>query len=118
MGLHKSVRFYLFLKDEEGNPTKIPYDKAGYMDIAPLDKCENVRREISLTIESMGLTPVRSHHERGPGQNKIDFYQQYRSYQVLCEQTKSPIKRLILFIRMRLIKQKYNSSLSHMSIVK
>ncbi len=66
--------FYLFTKDEEGNPTKIPYDEAGYMDIAPADKCENVRREISLTIERMGLTPERSHHERGPGQNEIDFH--------------------------------------------
>lgn len=66
--------FYLFQKDAEGNPTKQPYDNAGYMDIAPLDKCENVRREISLTIERMGLIPERSHHERGPGQNEIDFH--------------------------------------------
>ena len=68
------TEFYLFKKDEAGNPTKTPYDSAGYMDIAPLDKCENVRREISLTIERMGLTPERSHHERGPGQNEIDFH--------------------------------------------
>ena len=68
------TEFYLFQKDEDGNPTKTPYDHAGYMDIAPLDKCENVRREISLTIERMGLTPERSHHERGPGQNEIDFH--------------------------------------------
>ncbi len=68
------TEFYLFQKDEDGNPTKTPYDQAGYMDIAPLDKCENVRREISLTIERMGLTPERSHHERGPGQNEIDFH--------------------------------------------
>lgn len=44
------------------------------MDIAPADRCENIRREISLTIERMGLTPERSHHERGPGQNEIDFH--------------------------------------------
>ncbi|MBR0382435.1 MAG: glutamine synthetase [Eubacterium sp.] len=68
------TEFYLFLKDQEGNPTRIPYDQAGYMDIAPLDKCENVRREITLTIERMGLTPERSHHEEGPGQNGIDFH--------------------------------------------
>lgn len=68
------TEFYLFKKDDEGNPTRIPYDNAGYMDIAPLDRCENVRREISLTIERMGLTPERSHHERGPGQNEIDFH--------------------------------------------
>ena len=68
------TEFYLFLKDEDGNPTKIPYDRAGYLDIAPADKCENVRREIVLTIERMGLTPERSHHESGPGQNEIDFH--------------------------------------------
>ena len=68
------TEFYIFKKDEEGNPTKEPFDEAGYMDIAPLDRCENIRREISLTIERMGLTPERSHHERGPGQNEIDFH--------------------------------------------
>ena len=68
------MEFYLFVKDEAGNQTKVPYDTAGYLDIAPLDRCENVRREISLTIERMGLTPERSHHERGPGQNEIDFH--------------------------------------------
>ena len=68
------LEFYLFLKDEEGNPTKIPYDQAGYLDIAPADKCENIRREICLTIEQMGMIPERSHHERGPGQNEIDFH--------------------------------------------
>ena len=68
------TEFYLFKNDEEGNATNIPYDHAGYMDIAPADKCENVRREITLTIEQMGLTPERSHHERGPGQNEIDFH--------------------------------------------
>ena len=68
------TEFYLFLKDDLGNPTRIPYDQAGYMDIAPLDRCENVRREISLTIEQMGLIPERSHHEKGPGQNEISFH--------------------------------------------
>ena len=66
--------FYLFKKDDEGNPTHIPYDEAGYLDIAPLDRGENIRREICLTIEQMGLSPERSHHERGPGQNEIDFH--------------------------------------------
>ena len=66
--------FYLFKLDEEGNRTEIPQDEAGYMDMAPLDKGENVRREICLTIEEMGLQPERSHHEEGPGQNEIDFH--------------------------------------------
>ena len=67
------IEFYLFKTDEEGNPTSVPYDNAGYMDIAPLDKGENVRREICLTLERMGILPINSHHEAGPGQNQIDF---------------------------------------------
>ena len=65
--------FYLFKRDENGEPTKIPYDKAGYMDIAPDDKGENIRREICLTLARMGISPECSHHEEGPGQNEIDF---------------------------------------------
>lgn len=67
------MEFYLFLLDENGEPTKIPYDNAGYMDIAPKDKGENVRREICLALEQMGFRPEASHHEEGPGQNEIDF---------------------------------------------
>ena len=65
--------FYLFLLDENGKPTKIPYDEAGYMDLAPDDRGENIRREICLTLELMGIKPESSHHEEGPGQNEIDF---------------------------------------------
>ena len=67
------MEFYLFKTDDDGEPTKIPYDKAGYMAIAPDDKGENVRREICLTLEQMGIRPESSHHEEGPGQNEIDF---------------------------------------------
>lgn len=65
--------FYLLESDENGQPTKIPHDQASYMDIAPLDKGENVRRQICLTLEEMNLRPETSHHETGPGQHEIDF---------------------------------------------
>ncbi len=65
--------FYLLLQDENGLPTKTPHDNASYFDIAPLDKGENVRRQICLTLEEMNLRPESSHHEQGPGQNEIDF---------------------------------------------
>ena len=65
--------FYLFHLDENGEPTAKTYDNAGYMDIAPEDKGENIRREICLTLEQMGIHPETSHHEEGPGQNEIDF---------------------------------------------
>ena len=76
-GLHfafgAEMEFYLFRQGEDGEPTTIPYDNAGYMDIAPGDKGENIRREICLTLEQMGIRPESSHHEEGPGQNEIDF---------------------------------------------
>ena len=65
--------FYLFMLDDNGNPTKEPYDNATYMDIAPEDKGENIRREVCLTLEQMGIQPESSHHEEGPGQNEIDL---------------------------------------------
>ena len=65
--------FYLFRLDEDGKPTKLPIDDAAYMDIAPDDRGENVRREVCLTLEQMGICPESSHHEEGPGQNEIDL---------------------------------------------
>ncbi len=65
--------FYLFQTDEQGRPTRVPHDQAGYFDIAPVDRGEDFRRELCLTLEEMGIQPERSHHEQGPGQNEIDF---------------------------------------------
>ena len=63
--------FYLFAEDENGNQK--PHDNAGYLDVAPLDRGENVRREICLTLEQMGISPESSAHKQGPGQNEVDF---------------------------------------------
>lgn len=65
--------FYLFNTDENGQPTRIPLDTAGYFDVAPYDKGENVRRDIVLTLKEMDMHPETSHHEEGPGQNEVDF---------------------------------------------
>ena len=65
--------FYLFETDANGNPTRIPMDRGSYFDIPPLDKGENIRREICFAMEEMGLRPQHSHHESGCGQNEVDF---------------------------------------------
>ncbi|MBR4627738.1 MAG: glutamine synthetase [Ruminococcus sp.] len=65
--------FYLFDIDGRGQPTHTPHDNGGYLDVAPLDKCENARREICLTLEEMGMHPKSSCHKHGPAQNEIDF---------------------------------------------
>jgi glutamine synthetase len=65
--------FYLFKTNENGEPSEETLDRGGYLDIAPLDKGEDIRREICLTLKEMGIKPESSHHEQGPGQNEIDF---------------------------------------------
>ncbi len=71
--LGTNSEFYLFKCDDNSLPTKEPFDHAGYFDVAPLDKGENVRREICLTLDEMGISPLASYHEKGPGQNQISF---------------------------------------------
>lgn len=71
--VNTECEFYLFNRDDSGNPTKIPHDTASYLDTSPLDKCENIRREICISLDEMGLSPETSRHKYGPGQNEIDF---------------------------------------------
>lgn len=65
--------FFLFHTDENGDPTTITHDKAGYFDLGPIDLGENVRRDIVLTLQEMGFEIAASHHEVAPGQHEIDF---------------------------------------------
>ncbi len=65
------AEFCLFGEDNEGRRTDLPFDKAGYMDIAPLDRGEDVRRQICLNLERMGINAESSCHIEGSGQNAI-----------------------------------------------
>ena len=65
--------FFLFHTDENGIPTTVTHEKAGYMDISPLDLGENARRDMVLTLEEMGFEIESSHHETAPAQHEIDF---------------------------------------------
>ena len=65
--------FFLFNTDENGAPTTITYEQAGYMDVGPLDLGENARRDIVLNLEEMGFDVESSHHEKAPAQHEIDF---------------------------------------------
>ena len=65
--------FFLFHEDENGVPTTVTHEKAGYMDISPLDLGENARRDMVMTLEDMGFEIESSHHEKAPGQHEIDF---------------------------------------------
>lgn len=65
--------FFLFHTDENGLPTTISHEKAGYFDLGPLDLGENARRDMILTLEEMGFVVESSHHEVAPAQHEIDF---------------------------------------------
>lgn len=68
--------FFLFHADENGIPTTVTHDKAGYMDVGPIDLGENARRDMVLTLEEMGFEIESSHHEKAPAQHEIDFKEQ------------------------------------------
>ncbi len=65
--------FFLFHTDDEGNPTTVTNERAGYFDLGPVDLGENARRDMVLTLEDMGFEIEASHHEAAPGQHEIDF---------------------------------------------
>ena len=65
--------FFLFHTDDDGLPTTITHEKAGYFDLGPVDLGENARRDMVLTLEEMGFEIEASHHEVAPAQHEIDF---------------------------------------------
>lgn len=65
--------FFLFHTDDNGIPTTVTHEQAGYLDVSPLDLGENARRDMVLTLEDMGMEVESSHHEKAPAQHEIDF---------------------------------------------
>lgn len=65
--------FFLFHTDDNGVPTTLTHEKAGYFDLGPVDLGENARRDMVLTLEEMGFEIEASHHEVAPAQHEIDF---------------------------------------------
>ncbi|MBF7083367.1 type I glutamate--ammonia ligase [Desulfallas sp. Bu1-1] len=73
MNVGPEAEFFLFHVDEEGKPTTITHDRAGYFDMTPVDLGENARRDMVMTLQQMGFEIEASHHEVAPGQHEIDF---------------------------------------------
>ena len=65
--------FFLFHTDDNGLPTTLSHEKAGYFDLGPNDLGENIRRDMVLTLEEMGFEIEASHHEVAPALHEIDF---------------------------------------------
>ncbi len=63
------LEFFIFKDDKT---TEI-LDEGGYFDVTTLDAATDVRREIILTLEEMGIRAEYSHHEVAPSQHEIDL---------------------------------------------
>ena len=61
--------FYLFHTDDEGRPTTVTHEVAGYYDAGPIDLAESVRRDIMLSLSEAGMEVESSHHGTTPGQH-------------------------------------------------
>ena len=73
--VNPECEFFLFHTDDNGNPTAVTHERAGYLDVGPIDFGENARRDIVLTLEDMGFEIESSHHQKAPAQHEIDFAQ-------------------------------------------
>lgn len=65
--------FFLFHLDEKGMPIFDIHDQAGYFDLSPVDRGEDARRDMILSMKKLGFKIEASHHEVAPGQHEIDF---------------------------------------------
>ncbi|MDD5613644.1 MAG: glutamine synthetase family protein [Candidatus Omnitrophica bacterium] len=63
------LEFFIFKNDRA---TEI-LDEGGYFDITTLDAGNEVRREVILTLEEMGIHVEYCHHEVAPSQHEIDL---------------------------------------------
>lgn len=66
------LEFFLFKLDEQGNPTPLPHDSAGYFD-QYTDLALQIRRHMAFDLDMMGIEIERMHHEVAPGQHEINF---------------------------------------------
>ncbi len=73
MNVGTEAEFFLFERDEDGLPTTITNDTAGYFSLDPEDMANDCRREIIETLEGMGFEIEASHHEVAEGQHEINF---------------------------------------------
>ena len=71
--VNPECEFFLFHTDDNGRPTTLTHEQAGYMDLSPVDLGENTRRDIVLALAEMGYDVESSHHEIAPAQHEIDF---------------------------------------------
>jgi glutamine synthetase len=74
--------FFLF-RSGEGEPEVV--DRGGYFEMTPNDLASEVRKEIVLTLEQLGIGVESMHHEAAPSQHEIDV--RYTDALTMADQT-------------------------------
>jgi glutamine synthetase len=67
------IEFFIFERNNGDSIHPVPYDVVGYFDFSPRDKAQQVRSEIVLALQKLGIEVEMSHHEVATGQHEIDF---------------------------------------------
>ncbi len=67
------LEFFLFKRNGELPFQPVPHDIGGYFDFSPRDEAQQVRSEIIIALEALGIHVEMAHHEVASGQHEIDF---------------------------------------------
>ena len=65
------LEFFLLTR-KDGELAILPHDKAGYFDLT-MDKASEVRKDMTLALQALGVDVEALHHEVATGQHEIDF---------------------------------------------
>ncbi len=68
---------FFLLKMKDGKPSLEPNDYGGYFDFGPVDRGDEVRKDIIGMFSDIGYMPEAAHHEVAPGQHEIDLRYDY-----------------------------------------
>ena len=68
------LEFFLLKRGNAGPVHPVPHDVGGYFDFSPRDEAQQVRSEIILALQALGIEVEASHHEVATGQHEIDFH--------------------------------------------
>jgi glutamine synthetase len=67
------LEFFLFKMDSEPKMRPVPHDVGGYFDFSPRDLASQVRGDIAVTLEGLGMEVEMAHHEVATAQHEIDI---------------------------------------------
>ncbi|HEU5015236.1 MAG TPA: glutamine synthetase family protein [Roseiflexaceae bacterium] len=66
------IEFFLFRAAEDGKPSLVPHDLAGYFDVST-DMATQVRRRIVQALGAFGIETEATHHEVAISQHEVDL---------------------------------------------